>query len=49
MINIFENFPSKNLPKYCPQGCNVIDQNEHLYQCEKLNMNTPAASHIQIF
>ena len=27
----------------------MIDQNEHLYLCEKLNMNTPAASYIQIF
>ena len=49
MINIFENVPSKKLPKYCPQRCNVIDKNEHLYQCEKLNMKTPTASYIQIF
>ena len=38
MINIFDNFPSRDLPKYCQAGCqNIVEDMKHIYMCQKLN------------
>jgi hypothetical protein len=38
LINIHGNYQKKNnLNKYCKAGCDIIDTNEHIYECKKLN------------
>ena len=49
MINIFSNFPSKKLPKYCRAGCEIIESNEHIYTCEKLNITHTNIEYDQIY
>ena len=40
LMNIHGNYPKKrNLETTCKAGCEVIETNEHIYWCKKLNEN----------
>ena len=41
MINLHSHFPSKNLPKMCVAGCQIVKSDTHLYKCEKINLTKP--------
>ena len=43
------NFPSINLSAYCGAGCEIIESNEHIYACEKLNITQSDIEYDQIY
>ena len=49
MLNIHDNFSSKQLNKYCKGGCEVIESNTHIYNCEKWNRTQNNTKYEEIY